>query len=811
MRSRSLLLGSLLILIGSSIAHGKPKFESADEKLRWLNHNFAPGRAYSLTKSSEFGGRSIAGRVINDKLKQCLNSESIAFQIERELINPWETAWIAGDAFKFSKLTAKTFKIENWIEKKVKTSTGRIHRMEWSPTAKFGNLSNVQKYLKAFKQIDDVTLDFVSTVGDLENQTTEQSLYVRFDIRGTVKNGTRRNDRGLYEVLVQKLDNQWLIKKIEILAAESVSSAKAGFSEATKMAQLDSVATGLRNEAIRRGGFALAVGDYNNDGYSDIYLGTEKAGHLLAGTKAGTFQEDLNSPIAKEISVKTAIFTDLNNDGWQDMVMVRFNDRKNSIKVYHNHAGRFVESKSNPEPNAFVYAMPAAVGDFNNDGYTDLYVGFPGVKDFTNLSREYQTGSGKPMNGKPHGLYLNDKNANLVSFTSKAFSHLEFEKRYMYPHSAIAVDYDNDGHQDVIVMDDRGGLSPVFRNLGNGKFRQVADRIGISNKGYGMGVAVADFDNDGLVDVAMSNVDFTVDHRIKNGCILSQDFPTWAHFNEGLTLYKNMGDGKFADVTAKSGIGWVGQGAGGVEFIDYDNDGFQDIYVVNGLWSGTTRHEDLASYFVRASLVGLSWDRPDLDYGRSAFMHILSSRSGGVLTDKVGTRLSMAGFQRNRLFRNNGDGTFTEAGYLEGVDSIADGYVVAKADLNGDGHMDLILRNADPGTAEYMFPTVQLFMNQGLEGHNSLKVYLSGVRSSREGIGAKVIARLGDKRMIQEMIANNGAAQSQRVIHFGMGKAGKVDLLEVIWPSGMKSQIKDVPAGSITVVEPTQMREARVN
>ncbi len=271
-------------------------------------------------------------------------------------------------------------------------------------------------------------------------------------------------------------------------------------------------------------------------------------------------------------------------------------------------------------------------------------------------------------------------------------------------------------------------------------------------------------------------------------------------FARGLTLYKNLGNGKFEKLT-NTGLDWMGFGAGGAEFVDFDNDGWADIYVTNGLWSGTQRDEDLGSYFVRAVAAKFSIDRPALDYTRSGFMEILTGYKGGIIdANKKGT-LSMAGYQRNRLFRNNQDGTYTEMGYVAGVDSIADGYVVATADLNRDGKMDLILRNADPGTLDYTFPTLQVFTNNTPTSNKSVILSFQGTLSNRDGIGTKAIATIGNDKITQELSANNGAAQSERILNIGMGSAKSIDTLEVRWPSGTKHIYRNVQPGRFLIKE----------
>lgn len=160
----------------------------------------------------------------------------------------------------------------------------------------------------------------------------------------------------------------------------------------------------------------------------------------------------------------------------------------------------------------------------------------------------------------------------------------------------------------------------------------------------------------------------------------------------------------------------------------------------------------------------------------------------------------MAGFQRKRLLRNDGNGHFVDVAFMEGVDSIADGYNVAKGDVNGDGIIDLVLRNADPGTKEVRFSPIEMFVNQNTENNNWLKISLEGVKSNHDGIGTKVTVKAAQKSQVQELIANNGCVQSEKALYYGVGRESQVDI-RVEWPSGISQNFKNVKVGQIRIVE----------
>jgi hypothetical protein len=332
-----------------------------------------------------------------------------------------------------------------------------------------------------------------------------------------------------------------------------------------------------------------------------------------------------------------------------------------------------------------------------------------------------------------------------------------------------------------------------------------------------MGISSGDINNDGLVDIGMTDVNFPEKNRVNKACARHMAGSMFSD-DAGLRLFTSAppAEGKqfsFNEVS-KDKFDDVGEGAGGLTFLDYNNDGLVDIYVVNGLWSGTQKGQDLGSFFVstlrangHVALYSLN-SRNDL-----RFMDILSEFKGNIgdYSDEKSVvrgseRPSLAGYQRNRLLRNNGDGTFTDVGFLEGIDSIADGYIVGKVDYNHDGVPDLVLRNADPGTDDYKFPSVQLFKNNSV-AKKSVILNFRGTNRSREGIGLFVKAHAKKWQQVSHLEGNSGSMQQQRFVHFGLGKNKKLDYIEVFWPSGIKQVIKDVGPGYHEIVEPlnTQM------
>ena len=321
------------------------------------------------------------------------------------------------------------------------------------------------------------------------------------------------------------------------------------------------------------------------------------------------------------------------------------------------------------------------------------------------------TSFARPVNGGTNLLFHNNGH---LTFTDKAgqagLARPDIENR-----TAAWADYDGDGFLDVFIT----RMSGLFRNNGNGTFTEVTTAAGIVVSGDAEAGAWGDYDNDGDPDLYVT---FGVD----------TGSPV-----QGI-LYRNNGNGTFTDVTTQSGA--VNRtNALGATWADYDNDGFLDLYVVTN-----------------------SAAKP------------------------------------NRLFHNNGDGTFTDVASTVGVEAKKGGKGTDASfiDYNNDGFLDLFVCNAGR-IGPYL-----LFRNNG-NGNNWLQVVLRGQQSNRDGIGAKLTLTAGGETQFREYTGQQHyMAQNHTPVHFGLGRATSVNTLTIQWPSGTVDTLHSVPANStIRVVE----------
>lgn len=763
----------------------------------------------------------------------CYADETQFAKFEQKMLRSWSTAWMNKDVKAITAWFAESFKGSS-LNAGLTKKTSPLKEVQISMWKNSGEINkktaqqDISTYLSQFSKIERIDIkpeNYLSPKSDRDENFHMNNFItkINFSIKGIDTKGNRREDRGTIELRVESSQDNYTLTSMNISSGMTVTAKAPLFAENSQ--SLKDLIVYPRTEAIRRGGYALSLADYNNDGHTDMLVGSRGPLEIYTGDGAGNFKKDTSTGIEAFTYVKSAIWADFNNDGSKDLLIVRFVPEgpgytRNALVVFENNGkGKFTRKGKILEDHFRDNAMPAATGDFNNDGLLDIYVGYPGQKDFTTFNAE----SADKVGVKTQGIYLNKGN---LSFEPKNMNEgkLAYERfdehQRIYPHSAMSVDFDQDGSIDIMVVDDRGNLSPIYRNNGKGGFQESASLFGIENRGIGMSFASSDYNNDGSTDFAVTNVRFNAEDRIHNSCSLNWDFT--GERQKDLRFFKGsrLDQGKkFAETSEAIGLSNFGDGLAGVDFIDFNNDGFEDLYVVNGLWSGGERDEDLASEYVRAAnarRLGIP-TRSGLNFNPYDTMSEQRSDTKSFVMDilmnaknKDGKSFALGTKQRNKFFINQKDGTYLELGYVLGVDSEADGYTIAKADLNHDGAIDLILRNADPGNKNVKFSPVQVFLGNAAHAGNRIEIKLVGNKSNRDAIGATVEMKMKDKSLTRQVIGNNGTVQSEKNLWFGMGTQKKADQVIVKWPSGNKTVVKNLSPGFHVIEEEKELTKKLV-
>lgn len=767
--------------------------------------------------------QSLQQNVAQDIPENIRRQEEVVSRITTEVILPLEGALLRLDTTEMEKLFSTQAKVDGLRTLEQSTIVRRVADIT-EYTAEPVEGLGWKEFIASFTEAEYAKLELHDI---LSMNETDVTCRMFLDVRG-LSQGLLRQDRGWVTVTFHTdISSGWQISQLEMTTQDILTTPKASFVDVTEKSGLSTVPLFPRLEALRRGGYAITAGDIDSDNDVDIYVGGWGESKLYINDGSGKFTDATQTASLHGVDrVKAAAMADLDNDGDKDLLVSRFiDDKAEDVLVYINEGevgGAKFTMNDHAVQKALQYdrAMPLTVADFNNDAKLDVYVGFPGARDFTYLDA-------KPSTLNTHGLFLNSGDTDSIQFTDSTIASgldvapMQRVGLAAYPHASVKADFDGDGKVDLMIADDRRGVSQVFKNDGSAKFAEVSSQAQLYNHGWAMGVAVGDYDNDGLPDIYYSNIDFLAAKRI-SAALGNADIQTF----HGNRLYRNLGNGKFADVTETAGVGWAGEATAGSSWVDYDNDGDLDLLVLNGLWTGPG-DQDLSSLFNQAYVAELLIEQTDkakalADIAPDAIslrnpgfnnmiIQILTHYTGDL--DSIGVdagndvpSLSLGGNQRNMVFRNNGDGTFTEVGYALGLDSIDDGYMPAIADVNGDGKVDIFVRNCDPGTDAYQYPSLRLFENQGTTVGNALHISLrgDGVSSNKDAVGAKITVEVEGRMMVREIDTVAGAAQSQMMAFFGLGEATKADTVTIQYPSGVTQVYKDVPMGTQLYTEIAQ-------
>jgi len=507
------------------------------------------------------------------------------------------------------------------------------------------------------------------------------------------------------------------------------------------------------------GGAAVAIADYDHDGREDLFLTDSAEGgrnHLLHNDGVGRDGQLHFTDVTEKAwvgggndarsIVTDAIFFDYDNDGWDDLLVARFG----TPILYHNEGnGTFRDVTATSGLTHFANTLAVIAFDYDNDGRLDLLFGnyfkpvnLLDLKDPHVLPDNLDQAD----NGGGVTLWHNEGGGRFIDVTDKA----GLGRHHGWTLDVGHADLNNDGWQDLYLADDYG-TDRLYWNHKDGTFVEGTEKaIGIDTK-KGMNVDFADYDHDGFLDVYVTNI-------------------TDEYMKECNMLWHNNGDGTFTDLSKETGTcstlwGW------GAKFADFDDDGWEDLFVADGLRSAGPK--DYIPVLLEMIV------KPGVDFTDLASWPDIGE-------------MSWSGHQKKKLFRNLGNGSFKEIAAAAGVDNDLDGRGVGVADLDGDGRLDFVQTNAGQ-------PSL-LYRNVTAGGRHWLELELAGTKSNRDAIGARVTVTAGGMRMIREVNGGNGyASQSSRRLHFGLGNATRIDTVEIRWPSGIVQKV-DVPVDRLSRV-----------
>ena len=530
----------------------------------------------------------------------------------------------------------------------------------------------------------------------------------------------------------------------------------------------------------------VSVADIDGDGFDDLYV-CQPAGlpnRLFRNRGDGTF-EDITGQFGLGVLENTAcaLFADLNNNGRQDLIVVR----ASGPLLFENVGNGTFRAK----PDAFKFANPpqgtftgAAIADYDRDGWLDIYFCLYSYYQGADQYR-YPMPYHDAQNGPPNFMMRNNRDGTFRDVTKK--SGLD-RNNTRFSFCCAWRDFDVDQWPDLYVVNDFGRKN-LYRNNGDGTFTDIAPEAGVEDVGAGMSVCWRDFDNDGKEDLYVADMWTAAGLRVSQQENFHKDAGAdiralYRKHAMGNSLFHNAGNQRFADGSAESGTA-MGRWAWSSDSWDFNHDALADLYIANGMISGATR-DDLNSFFWRQVVSKSPKEaKPNHEYeqGWNAINELIRSDS------------TWSGFERNVFYFNNGDGTFSDVSAVVGLDCLEDGRTFALADFDHDGRLEMVLKNRNG-------PQLRFFKNVMPDLSPSLSFRLTGKKSNRDAIGARVTVttELGSQtRFVQ---AGSGfLAQHSKELFFGLGTAKSSVRATIHWSSGSQQELTDLPINHRVSVE----------
>jgi enediyne biosynthesis protein E4 len=505
-------------------------------------------------------------------------------------------------------------------------------------------------------------------------------------------------------------------------------------------------------------GTGIAIGDYDGDERPDVFI-VRKTGENRLFRNLGNFRfQDVTQAagVAGPLGhwKQGASFADVNNDGWLDLYVCRYNAP--NLLYLNQRDGTFREEAAARGLAVVDASSHAAFCDYDRDGDLDVY-----------LQTNVLDSEARP-NGQRDYLFRNEGDGHFANVTEKAGLFGETQG-----HSATWWDYNEDGWPDVYVANDFKDPDQLYRNNGDGTFTNVLSWVLPHTPHSSMGADLGDLNNDGHIDLLVADMAATTrykDHRgmakLRAGLPETDSKPLAAPQYMRNALYLNLGTGHTLEAAFLTGLDatdWTWA----VRLEDLDNDGLLDAFFTTGMI------RELHNADIVAKMIAIE----------NISQRTIPMHSSPPLAEN------------NIVFRNRGDLHFENTGKAWGLDHLGISFGAAFGDLDGDGDLDLIVSNYDAD--------VFVCRNDSASG-NRLMVDLRGTASNRFGIGATVRVETERGIQVKQLVNARGyLSTSEPAVHFGLGDSTTARKLTVIWPSGYEQTLENVAANQrLRVTEP---------
>ncbi len=617
---------------------------------------------------------------------------------------------------------------------------------------------------------------------------------VRYEITGMGKNGAREYRTGYYKMNWSAGDTT-----IRGVVEEQIASSEAPFFNditgsvfANTPSFREQLARGIPYWRARLdpacgidvfGMKGIAVGDIDNDGADEIYIlqpgGLPNRLYKLDGGAMVDITERAGVGLLDDTA--SALFVDFRNLGRQDLVVLLPNG---PLLLLNDGQGRF-----SMRAGVFRFARPPqgtftgmAAADYDRDGLVDLYA-CAYVYFQSEAQYRYPAPYHDAQNGPPNFLFRNCLKPDGSGYFEDVTEPSGIDQNNnRYSFAAAWCDYDGSGWPSLYVANDFG-RNNLYKNE-NGRFRDVAAEAGVEDVGPGMSASWFDYDGDGRPDLYVSNMWSDCGQRVTSSKAFHparhspQLAEAYRRHTKGNSLYRNLGGGRFEEAGPKERVE-VGRWAWASDGHDFDNDGAPEIFIACGMLSNKSA-KDVMGFFWRQVVANAGVDaRPSEAY----------ENGWNALNQYIREDYAWSAPEPNMFYARR-NGRYVDCSGISGLDFAEDSRAFAVTDFDGDGRLDLIVKNR-------LGPQVRVFQNHCAGDRNSIAFSLRGSKSNRDAIGAVVEV----DGMVKAVQAGSAfLSQHTKQLYFGLGDSKIAKRVHVKWPSGLEQTLMSLAAGHLYTI-----------
>jgi len=522
-------------------------------------------------------------------------------------------------------------------------------------------------------------------------------------------------------------------------------------------------------------GGGVGIGDINQDGLPDIYFCGNRVKDRLYLNEGNLKFKDITSTagILSDGKWSSGVtMADVNQDGYLDIYVSRFGqsndpERRRNLLYINNKNNSFTESAKSYGLDYPGFSTQAGFFDMDRDGDLDLYL-VSQPMDQRKLQSATPEQRNSPLNSDR--LYQNNGNGKFIDITQKAGV-----VNRAHGLNVMAGDLNQDGWTDLYVTNDYDEPDHYYINNKNGSF---TDHLKTSMKhisNFAMGSDLADFNNDGLLDIAALDMASEDHYRSKTNMGSMSNKRFWSNVEAGNhyqfmvnTLQLNNGNGSFSEVGQMAGISKT-DWSWGVVLADFDNDGFKDMAVTNGIQKDIRNNDFLLDIRNRNKSGQKDFNVPEL--------------LNNVPSNPI----------PNYLFKNNGDFTFSKVSKEWGFTEPGFSNGMAYADLDMDGDLDLVINN--------LSKPASIYENTGVSGNNYIRFKLEGDAKNPFALNTKIKLTSASGIQFQELTLTKGyLSSSEPIVHFGVGQQKTIDEITISWPNGKQTILRDLPVNKVHTI-----------